>query len=82
VTNAVKHAGARRLDVRVQCAEATLRLDVRDDGTGFRPQARRPGHVGLAVVENRARAADRRVTIESAPGEGARVLVELPLQPR
>jgi signal transduction histidine kinase len=81
VTNAVKHAGARRLDVDVQRAEATVRLDVRDDGTGFRPRARRPGHVGLALVENRARAADGRVTIESAPGEGTRVLVELPLQP-
>jgi two-component system NarL family sensor kinase len=80
VTNAVKHAAATRIDVRVTRSGTMMAFEVRDDGAGFDVQAmHRSGHVGLALVENRARAADGRLQLESAPSRGTRARVELPL---
>jgi signal transduction histidine kinase len=78
VTNAVKHAQASRVDVSASLAATGLSLEVRDDGRGFDPDAAPArGHVGLTLVENRARAADGTLAIHSAPGEGTAVQVAL-----
>jgi hypothetical protein len=55
-------------------------LTVTDDGVGFDPGARPVvGHVGLATIYGRARAAGGSSTVISAPGEGTTAVVELPL---
>jgi len=78
VTNAVKHAQASRVEIRVSADGERVQLRVRDDGRGFdAAQTRTAGHVGLALVENRARAADGRLDIESAPGRGTVASVEV-----
>jgi signal transduction histidine kinase len=78
VTNAVKHAHASRVEVSARRTAVGLSLEVRDDGRGFDPDAAPArGHVGLTLVENRARAADGRLEIRSAPGEGTAVQVAL-----
>jgi two-component system NarL family sensor kinase len=78
VTNAVKHAHAARVDVSARRTAVGLTLEVRDDGRGFDPDAAPArGHVGLTLVENRARAADGTLEIRSAVGEGTVVLVAL-----
>jgi signal transduction histidine kinase len=79
VTNAVKHAGARRIEVdAARTADGGTRLRVHDDGRGFDPaSAARHGHVGLALVENRARAAGGSLEIASEPGAGTLAVVEL-----
>jgi signal transduction histidine kinase len=80
VTNAVKHAEAARIDVGVTRREDRLELEVRDDGRGFDPgEEHRSGHVGLVLVENRARAAGGGLRLDSSPGRGTRARVELPL---
>jgi signal transduction histidine kinase len=77
LTNFVKHAGAARVEVVVSRLGDGVRLVVRDDGRGFdTAAARATGHVGLSLVENRARAAGGRLSIRSAPGEGTVVEVE------
>jgi signal transduction histidine kinase len=79
VTNAVKHARAEHLVVRVQPSAGGVRLEVADDGVGFDPAAgARPGHVGLALVAHRARTADGRLEIRSHPGDGTRITLEVP----
>jgi signal transduction histidine kinase len=78
VTNAVKHADASRVDIRVASVGERVRLEVRDDGRGFdTAQAGSAGHVGLTLVENRARAADGRLEITSAYGGGTVASVEI-----
>jgi signal transduction histidine kinase len=53
-------------------------LTVEDDGRGFDTAAPRPeGHFGLNLVEDVARDAGADLTIESRPGEGTRVRVQL-----
>jgi signal transduction histidine kinase len=76
--NAVQHARARRVEVRLAEEEACLRVEVADDGIGFDPTSPFPGHLGLRTMRERAEELGGRVEIESAPGAGARVIALLP----
>jgi two-component system, NarL family, sensor kinase len=82
VSNAVKHANARAIDVGVRHDDGDLVLWVRDDGRGFPAgrlrEARTEGHVGLALVEWRVDELGGQVEIESAPGRGVTATVRLP----
>jgi signal transduction histidine kinase len=78
VRNAVKHAGAESVSVRVTATEAGARLVVEDDGRGFDPAGvGGEGHFGLRVLEDLAHDAGSELEIDSAPGAGARVTVEV-----
>jgi two-component system NarL family sensor kinase len=76
--NAKRHAGARSITVRVWRAEATARLVVADDGRGFAARDAAEGHFGMRLMEDLARGADGRLDVESAPGVGTRVTLEVP----
>ncbi|HLL87615.1 MAG TPA: ATP-binding protein [Thermoleophilaceae bacterium] len=57
------------------------RLLVEDDGRGFdAARAAREGHFGVWLLHDLARAAGGRAEIESEPGRGTRVRVEVPLR--
>jgi len=76
--NAVKHAHARRLQLRLEQRDGAVRLEVADEGVGFDAQRVYPGHLGLVSMRERAAAAGAELHIESAPGHGTRVTVQLP----
>jgi signal transduction histidine kinase len=73
--NALRHADAEHVTVRLSDGAGRLVLEVRDDGAGFDPAA--PGlrsrRLGLTSMEERARAIGGELEIDSAPGEGATV---------
>lgn len=76
LTNIRKHARANTVRVLLTCrADGTYVLLVEDDGVGFdRAPEGRPGeHIGLAIMEERARRLGGKLRIESEPGEGTRV---------
>ncbi|WP_116951539.1 sensor histidine kinase [Jiangella endophytica] len=73
-TNAVKHAGASSLHIDVWRAGAAVRVRVTDDGAGGAD----PGGGGLAGLRRRVAALDGRFAVESPPGRGTVVEVELP----
>ena len=75
LTNAIKHAGATRVDVRTWLADDLLHLDVRDDGRGGADAA---NGTGLTGVRDRVAAMGGTVTVESAEGRGTRLEVVLP----
>jgi signal transduction histidine kinase len=80
LSNIARHSEAAHapLSLRVEGDELILRLE--DDGRGFDPESRLgPGHLGLANLRNRAATIGGRVTIDSRPGEGTRIIVRLPL---
>jgi PAS domain S-box-containing protein len=81
MNNAVKHARATRIDLRLQCSDGTLSLEVGDDGVGFDPNRTYPGHLGLKTMRERVVQLGGDLVIESAPGEGALVQVNVPLEP-
>jgi two-component system sensor histidine kinase UhpB len=88
LTNTVKHAGARHVDVEVTSGGGQLTATIRDDGRGFAPEtyaarANRgatsgPG-VGLFGMEERARLAGGSLRIQSAPGRGTSVTLRVPV---
>ena len=80
VLNVRKHAAARELaiELRRDPEEGKLVLVVRDDGRGFDPRAAARGHFGLLTMRERAEACGGELEIESDPGRGTRVRVEVP----
>ncbi|WP_328325228.1 MULTISPECIES: GAF domain-containing sensor histidine kinase [unclassified Streptomyces] len=80
--NALRHSGAGRIDVVLESRRlrpgAVLRIT--DDGTGFEPSAvRRAGrHLGLVSMRDRASGVGGTLRVESAPGEGATIEMEVP----
>ncbi len=75
--NAVRHGHARLLAVSLARREAHVELAVRDTGTGFDPAAPHPGS-GLAHIRDRVAELGGTVDIESAPGAGTAVTVQVP----
>ena len=77
--NAVKHAHAHRVAVRLQGSDGML-LEVEDDGVGFDPGADgiRSRRLGLTSMEERAEKIGGSISIESTPGEGTTVRLEVP----
>lgn len=77
--NALRHAGAGHVAVRLADGGGTLVLEVRDDGVGFEPGRAelRSRHLGLTSMEERARELGGQLQISSAPGAGTMVRLEL-----
>jgi signal transduction histidine kinase len=86
LNNAARHAKATRIALRLRCVPIqvddpgrlpglTVLLSVRDDGCGFDPTRILPGHLGLSIMEERARAIGASLSIDSDPREGTQVTV-------
>jgi two-component system, NarL family, sensor kinase len=76
--NVAKHSDASRVLVRAERENGHAVLTVEDDGRGFASDAE-AGHFGLRIMEDLARDAGGRLVVESAPGEGTRVELEVPV---
>jgi PAS domain S-box-containing protein len=82
LTNVRKHAGSpTRVDVALHAKADHLMLAIADDGAGFDPSVPGTGgkHYGLQVMRQRAERIGGRLTVRSAPGQGTRVEVCMPL---
>jgi len=75
LANAAKHANATAVRVAVEAAGGVVRLSVSDDGIGGADQARGSGLVGLT---DRVAAAGGSLIVQSPPGQGTCLQVELP----
>jgi signal transduction histidine kinase len=77
LTNVVKHAQATDCQVRLAFGDATLRLDVRDNGLGL-SATRRPG-VGLSSMRERAEEIGGHCVVEAGIDGGTAVTAQLPI---
>jgi ligand-binding sensor domain-containing protein/signal transduction histidine kinase len=78
VANAYRHAGAGRIEVHLAYAPRAITLSVRDDGTGLSPVVAPELGQGMIGLRERTRELGGRLTIDSAPGRGTTILVEIP----
>ena len=84
LTNVARHAKATLVEIDLHARERELELVVRDNGAGFdaaqigSPEMRRK-HFGLVSMSERANLAGGKLAVESAPGQGTRLRVTLPL---
>jgi signal transduction histidine kinase len=86
VNNALKHAKAKHIWVRLRREDTMLFAEIEDDGAGFdkatvmRSYEKR-GSFGLLNIDERSRLVGGRAEMESAPGEGTRVRIMVPIEP-
>jgi PAS domain S-box-containing protein len=82
VTNVIRHADARRVDIRLGGGGGTLLMEVRDDGIGITDeQVVSRDSVGLTGMRERARACGGTLTIGRPDEGGTSVQLRLPLEP-
>lgn len=84
--NTVKYARARSLDLTLAVTATAACLTLTDDGVGFNSASTdRPGNLrggfGLAGMRERAHLVGGRLSVESRPGQGTRVTLDVPLHP-
>jgi len=82
MNNAVKHARAKTVAVRLTKADGALLLEIADDGEGFSKDrsATRGGGLGLGVMQHRASVIGAELTMTSKRGEGVTIRCRLPLK--
>ena len=83
--NIAKHAEAHSVLLSIEFKEAGVIIEIEDDGKGFDPAAvslipDKAQGVGLLGMKERAALFDGTVRVESQPGKGTRVMVEVPLK--
>lgn len=83
VSNAIRHSGGRRCQVRIGFAEDNMHVEVEDDGRGLPESAfgHGAGH-GLPNIERRVRSLGGRHGFEPAEAGGTRLKLEIPLAVR
>jgi signal transduction histidine kinase len=82
LANVAKHARARRLSVTLSYMDDEVAMDVQDDGCGFDPATPRGGGFGLLSMRERVESVGGSLSVESAPGEGTTLAVQIPLGSR
>ena len=82
VNNVLRHAKATEISIQLMLYENDVVLTVEDNGKGFDTTIMdsKSGHFGLSSMENRATAAGGELYVESSPGKGTMLTVELPLK--
>ncbi|WP_010584646.1 PAS domain-containing sensor histidine kinase [Schlesneria paludicola] len=84
VTNAMRHAGARQIEIQLREADGELTLKIQDDGAGFnvaaaRERAAEGNSLGLISMQERANLADGQFEIVSEPAKGTTVFARFRL---
>ena len=84
VSNVLKHADAKSIYVNLIANKDRLTLSVEDDGRGFSQNSGDKGgnpeeHLGLLIMEERATCLGGTFSIDSRPGMGTHVMVEMPI---
>ncbi len=82
LNNAVHHAQAKQIEMRLCFERESVKLEIRDDGRGFIvPHSfsdfTRIGHFGLIGMRERAQLVNAKLAIESAPGQGTHVFLTI-----
>ena len=80
LTNVAKHASATKADILFQTAGTTARISIVDDGAGFLPQGgvgEPASGWGLTIMRERAELIGGQLQIESVPGEGTALIIEV-----
>lgn len=81
LTNVARHAHAQHASVLIDQRNNTIRVIIEDDGVGFDAGAQVFGekHLGVQGIRERAQLLGGKLTIESQPGQGASLFIEIPL---
>jgi len=80
VTNIIKHAEASEASIAITQHEESLSIIVEDNGKGFTPlQIQKKEGMGLNSIERRIEHIEGTMEIDSTPGKGTSILIDIPL---
>ena len=84
VMNAIQKGKAKKVNIFLSCGRKKLRARIIDDGTGFDVDeaiklAKKRGSFGLMNMEERTRIAGGTISIDSSPGKGTHISLEIPM---
>jgi signal transduction histidine kinase len=87
ITNVIRHSQATQAEIRLSLDKSTVTMEIEDNGCGFVVPHRwielaRRGHLGLVGAAERAEAAGGHLDVQSEPGMGTVIRVEIPRLPR
>jgi signal transduction histidine kinase len=83
LTNIARHAQARRVSVELVSDGDVVTLIIQDDGVGMPPQAAaKEGSFGLRGMRERVESLNGEFILDSSPGKGTRIEVNIPLPAR
>jgi signal transduction histidine kinase len=78
LSNSLRHSGAGRITLSLKQLRRSVRLSVRDNGSGFNPGSVHDVGHGLANMAARARKLGGRLDIHSRPRQGTKVRLDIP----
>ncbi|MCA0971558.1 sensor histidine kinase [Halobacillus litoralis] len=79
VQNAIKHSGASEITVKVEMTLQSTMIIVKDNGKGFDPSEKKEQSFGLVGMRERVDMLDGELNIDSSPGEGTIVTIQIPI---
>lgn len=80
VANALKHGRPQQVNIELRYTATSVCLNVIDDGCGFSASQTAPtGHFGLLDMRERAHSMGSKIIVESEPGRGTRISLQVPL---
>lgn len=82
LSNIAKHSGSPRAHVNVSRQGDQLKLRIRDEGEGFEPGEKGVAGIGLTSMEERVRLLNGQLIVNSTPGEGTEIVMQIPAQVR
>ncbi|HLA06910.1 MAG TPA: GAF domain-containing sensor histidine kinase [Anaerolineales bacterium] len=78
LNNTLKHSYAKNVMISIQQDQQTITMEISDNGIGFEPKsARREGRLGMISMQERALAQGWQFVVDSSPGMGTRIRVEV-----
>lgn len=80
VQNAVKHADAAEIQVKMEMKDDLVTAVIKDDGKGFDPAQKKEGRFGLVGMKERINMLDGSISIDSKPGRGTLIMVQIPVK--
>ena len=79
LTNCARHSQASRVDLSLKQLNGKLSMSVLDDGRGFDMAHEKPKGIGLLGIKERVMELGGSLSIESSPGKGTKIAVEIPI---
>ena len=77
LNNIIKHANPKNINIILSSGDNGISVEITDDGQGFDTTQQRKG-IGLSNIQSRAELYKGTVEVISAPGEGCRLIIDLP----
>ncbi|MGD7043324.1 sensor histidine kinase [Jeotgalibacillus proteolyticus] len=79
VQNALKHAQATEISVKVEIRQDRITVVIKDNGKGFDPSQKKQGSFGLIGMRERVELLAGEITVNSKPGSGTLIMIQVPL---